>query len=484
MGSITHGKNSLDDITHVQHLVIGSGPGGAVTAALLAEAGKEVLILEQGPCVSLEDTIPFSPSEMVDKYRNGGLTAAFGDPKVSYVEARCVGGGSEVNSGLYYAPPIDLLKNWERRCGLADSYEIAIAAKQVERDLQVQYMPAGIPGASQKLADGAAALSWNVQEVPRWYSYNEEGKGVKQSMTRTYLPRARRASAQLISGQRVVAINRRGELWSVDVVSSAGCPRTVLANYVFLCAGAIHSAALLRKSGLSRRAGRTLYMHPSIKVTALFGETVNSMEPIVPVHQVKQFSPKISLGCSISQPHHLRLALMSYLDGDDLVRSNWQKMSTYYAMIQDGVGSVRNVPFFRDPFVQFNVGREGVVNLKNGLKLLCECLFAAGAKTLFPSAAGGQPLHKLADAVAFVDKLSKEDMQLMTIHLMGTCPIGRDSSSAVVNSYGEVFGHDGLFVNDASILPSAMGVNPQGTIMAFAMRNTRRFLRLDGVKSA
>ncbi len=469
---------------HVQHLVIGSGPGGAVTAALLAEAGKEVLILEQGPFASIEETIPFSPSEMATKYRNGGLTVAFGNPKISYVEAQCVGGGSEINSGLYYAPPIDLLKNWEMRCGLANPSGIVAAAQQIERDLQVQRMPSRMPRASQKLADGAVALSWDVQEVPRWYTYNEDGEGVKQSMTKTYLPRAYQAGAQLISGQRVLAINRRGVRWSVDTISDIGVFRRVLADHVFLCAGAIQSAALIRKSGLSRRAGRTLYMHPSIKVTALFDETINSMEPIVPVHQVKQFAPKVSLGCSISQPHHLRLALMSYPDGDYLVQSNWQKMSTYYAMIQDGVGSVRNFPFFRDPFVQFNVGRDGIANLKAGLRLLCECLFAAGAKILFPSVTGGQPLYNLAEANAFVEKLPKENMQLMTIHLMGTCPIGRDSSSAVVNSYGEVFGHDGLFVNDASILPSAMGVNPQGTIMSFAMRNIQHFLRVDGVKCA
>ena len=80
--------------------VIGSGPGGAVTSALLAEAGRDVLLLEEGPFVSMNDVAPFSLDEMVAKYRNGGVTVAMGPSKVSYVEGRCVGGGSEVNSGL------------------------------------------------------------------------------------------------------------------------------------------------------------------------------------------------------------------------------------------------------------------------------------------------------------------------------------------------------------------------------------------------
>lgn len=61
-------------VEHVRHVVVGSGPGGALSAALLAEAGKEVLVLEQGPEIALEHTVPCGPGEMSAKYRNGGLT--------------------------------------------------------------------------------------------------------------------------------------------------------------------------------------------------------------------------------------------------------------------------------------------------------------------------------------------------------------------------------------------------------------------------
>ncbi|MGL4500300.1 MAG: NAD(P)-binding protein, partial [Planktothrix sp.] len=78
----------------VEIAVIGSGPGGAITACLLAEAGRDVLLIEEGAYLSLESCEPFSVEEMIQKYRNGGLTAAFGQPKIQYVEGRCVGGGS------------------------------------------------------------------------------------------------------------------------------------------------------------------------------------------------------------------------------------------------------------------------------------------------------------------------------------------------------------------------------------------------------
>ncbi len=94
--------------------VVGSGLGGSITACLLAEAGHDVLLIEEGSFLPLESCTPFSLDEMVQKYRNGGLTVAMGSPKVQYVEGRCVGGGSEINSGLYHRTPNEILERWRR----------------------------------------------------------------------------------------------------------------------------------------------------------------------------------------------------------------------------------------------------------------------------------------------------------------------------------------------------------------------------------
>jgi len=74
--------------------VVGSGPGGAITATLLAEAGRDVLLIEEGPFHELESCAPFSRQEMEQKYRNGGQTVALGANRIAYVEGCCVGGGS------------------------------------------------------------------------------------------------------------------------------------------------------------------------------------------------------------------------------------------------------------------------------------------------------------------------------------------------------------------------------------------------------
>ena len=58
----------------------------------------------------------------------------------------------------------------------------------------------------------------------------------------------------------------------------------------------------------------------------------------------------------------------------------------------------------------------------------------------------------------------------MTIHLMGGNCFGKNTNN-VCDQFGRVRGHDDLFVQDASLLPTSLGVNPQGTIMALVTRN-------------
>jgi choline dehydrogenase-like flavoprotein len=67
----------------------------------------------------------------------------------------------------------------------------------------------------------------------------------------------------------------------------------------------------------------------------------------------------------------------------------------------------------------------------------------------------------------------------MTIHLYGSCPMGEYRHHAVVDSFGRVHGVPGLIVSDASIFCGSLGVNPQGTVMAFARRNACHFLETE-----
>jgi len=463
-----------------QIAVIGSGPGGAVTACLLAEAGRDVVLIEEGPHLRLGSCAPFSAAELEQKYRHGGQTAAMGRTKVAYVEGCCVGGGSEINSGLYHRTPPAILDLWTREFRVAGLDEAAMRPhfEAGERDLSVGPLPGPAPAASLKLHEGALRLGWKSLEVPRWFRYDTTADGgTRQSMTETYIPRFLAAGGRLLARARADRLLREGKGWSVEATHTEGTPVTVHAETVFVCAGAVQTPLLLRRSGFRHRIGDSLQLHPTVKVAARFPGIVNSAAMGVPVHQVKEFAPTCSFGCSISSPAWLMLALIDHPAAAAEARRDWTRMANYYAMITaDARGSVRSVPGFRDALVRYPLGHADLTRLAGGLKQLCELLFAAGAETLFPGFAGAPRLDSADDLRRLPATLPAGRASLMTIHLFSSCPMGEDHSRCATDSYGGVHGTEGLFVNDASLLCTAPGVNPQGTIMALARRNVLRFL--------
>lgn len=60
--------------------------------------------------------------------------------------------------------------------------------------------------------------------------------------------------------------------------------------------------------------------------------------------------------------------------------------------------------------------------------------------------------------------------RVITVHPLGGAPMGRDADEGVVDGWGRVFGHPGLYIADGSVMPGTVGPNPSLTIAAFADR--------------
>jgi cholesterol oxidase len=76
----------------------------------------------------------------------------------------------------------------------------------------------------------------------------------------------------------------------------------------------------------------------------------------------------------------------------------------------------------------------------------------------------------------FLDNPSWLISRLITVHPLGGCPIGRDESEGVVDSYGQVFNYPGLYIADGSVMPGPVGTNPSLTIAALADRFADRIV--------
>lgn len=464
-------------------LVIGTGPGGAVTARALAEAGLRVLAVEEGEWTEPGSVAPFSLEQMRRQYRGNGLTAALGRPSIAYTEGRGVGGGSEVNSGLYHRPSAELLDGWSRdwRIDGLDVPELAPHSDLVEKELSVSTLPWGLPASSRVLERGADALGWRGFEVPRWAVCSQRGgrRSVRrQSMSVTYWPRAIAAGVELRPRSRVLRLELNGPRAEAALVRDLGTGRVerVTFEHVFVCAGAIQTPALLQRSGLRRNIGGNLSVHPTVKVTAEFDKPVNDPGD-VPVYQVKEFGSGLSFGGSASRPALLALALSENWAAFGPAMRRWEHLFVYYAAIQSaGRGRVLAVPGFADPLVTYRLTRGDHELLRSGLARLMHLLLAAGASALYPSFRGAPLVANPAGIATAAAAMTPARSSLMTVHLCGTVPMGEDLARCGADSYGRVHGTVNVHVNDASLLPAAPGVNPQGTIMAIAARNVQHFL--------
>lgn len=464
-------------------VVVGSGPGGAITACLLAEAGRNVLLVEEGDYLPLDSCAPFTKDEMVQKYRNGGQTITMGANKIAYVEGRCVGGGSEINSGLYHRTPPDILETWRKEFQVDDLTDSDLRPhfEACEKELSVSLLPGPAPAASLKLHEGATRLGWKSFEVPRWFRYNtgesNASGGRRQSMTETFVPRFLKSGGQLLPRTRVQTIRQENGKWTINAHHAFNGPVRISAETLFICGGAVQTPALLRRSGINRNIGSSLRLHPTVKVVARFPEAVNSAQMGVPVHQVKEFAPRFSFGCSISTPPYLALGLLDHPSQARETSAAWQNMAVYYAMITgQGRGTVRSVSGFKDPLVRFHLTESDRRDLAEGLRKLSQALFESGAAAIYPAITRSPQLLCKDDLAKLPEILPSGMANLMTIHLFSSCPMGEDKTKCATDSFGRVHGFKNLHVADASLLCGPPGVNPQGSIMALARRNALKFL--------
>jgi choline dehydrogenase-like flavoprotein len=95
---------------------------------------------------------------------------------------------------------------------------------------------------------------------------------------------------------------------------------------------------------------------------------------------------------------------------------------------------------------------------------------------LYPSISGLPPLTTEDDLSLIPTQLPAGRTSLMTVHLFSSCPMGENRALCATDSFGRVHGAPDLYIHDASLLCTAPGVNPQGSIMALARRNTLHYL--------
>jgi hypothetical protein len=301
-------------------------------------------------------------------------------------------------------------------------------------------------------------------------------------MSGSLLPKAEATGARVVPHCRVkLLLTNRGRVTGLlaDTTLPDGTVKEVRieAEHVLLCCGPTETPALLRRSGIDRHVGNTLRIHPMLKVVARFPQIIDAHRTVLPLIQVKEFAPEITLGGAFFTPGHAAMVLSENWDVTRTAMTDIRHLASYYVAVRGaGTGSVR--PSRRGPFTRIahELCDEDVWNLSKGFARLGLLLLAAGAQEILPAVHGLPSIRKERDAARWLDdRLPREALALTSVHAFSSCPMGERLERCAVDSFGRVTGFENLFVNDASMLPDSPGVNPQATIMALARRNAIHF---------
>ncbi|MEV6598796.1 GMC family oxidoreductase [Actinoplanes sp. NPDC051346] len=473
---------AADDWPHrsrADAVVVGSGAGGAMAARELARAGLTVVVLEEGRRFTAAEFRRRPPAErFVDLYRDGGATVAFGTPPVLLPQGRAVGGTTLVNSGTCYRTPDRVLQRWRDVHGLAyaDPDRFGPLLDEVERTLRVAPQPIDVLGRNGLLAlAGAEALGWRAAPLRR----NAPGcagscqcvvgcpRNAKNGVHLNALPQACAAGAVVVTGARVDRIvTTRGRAVGVRFGR-----RLIAAPLIVLAAGALETPRLLARSRLGDHPGlgRGLAVHPAVSMAGRFDEPVTAWQGVLQSVGVEELHDDGVLIEATAGPP----GLMSFVPPgigralrEELATAD--RLATVGAMIADQPSGRVGARL-----VRYRLAPTDADRLRLALVSIGRLLFAAGAREILTGLAHrpyAKNLDELRDAVATADP---RHLHLAAFHPTGSVRMGADPQRAPVDPTGALRGVQGVWVADASVLPSCPQVNPQLSIMAIALAIAR-----------
>ena len=476
--------------------VIGSGAGGAVVASVLAEAGVSVILVEEGGYYSTAD-FDMHEAHTVPKLYQESMQRTTADLAISVLQGRAVGGTTVVNWTTCFRTPEDVVDHWAKKhavggftyADLVPHYE-AIEARLSIHKVDETAMNRN----NRRLHDGCKAKGFAVETTRRnvhqclQTGYCGTGCPInaKRSMLVTLVPDAIDAGARLLFRARVdrlelaggAATTARCTLLDAAGYGVTGKRATVRAKRFVLSGGAINSPAVLLRSGLDQGGltGTRTFLHPTVGVSGLYDEPIEAFVGAPQTAASHAFAHRgedvgFFMEAAPGYPVLGATAMPGFGAGHRRLMETLARRTVHIALAIDGFhdgvpgGTVKLRPSGA-PLLDYPITPGLWEAFRTAHRRLIEVNLAAGAREV-------TTLHDPALTFTREDELDRLDgapwepcrLGLFTAHQMGGCRMGDDARTSVVRS--EDLRHhavSNLYVIDGSVLPTALGVNPQESI--------------------
>jgi choline dehydrogenase-like flavoprotein len=494
-----------DTITDCDVVIVGSGAGGGAAAGVLAAAGLDVVVVETGDYYDDEDFDGAEFTALTQFYM--GAPNATHDQSVALLAGACLGGGTVVNYSTSFRTPDEIRSEWAAHGVPAfASQEYTASLDAVCERLGVNQEYNEPSSRERKLQEGCVKLGWHVDAMPRGVRRCAQGRecgycglgcrvGAKQSVVKTWLADAHGAGARLIVRTKVHRILiEGGEARGIVGRTVEGNHLTVRARAVVAACGAIHTPALLKRSGLRNpNIGKYLKLHPATAVWGVFDEELRPWEGVMQAlysdqHRYLDGGYGLKYETAANHPHLFipfspwpgsreHLGLMQALPS----------MVPLGVLLRDRDGGEVRVGRDGEPVVRYKLSPFDAQHVRTGIDGAAQILEAAGAKRIFSSharwvayepgngrgASGTSGSRTEFMAAADAAGYGAGQITLGSFHIMGSARMGGSPATAACDPTGQTWDVRNLYVFDGSAFPTASGVNPQISIQAIAHMGAR-----------
>ncbi len=487
----TESTITVDEVS-ADIVIIGSGAGASVLAHGLVKEGKHVLMIERG---NHEDPQTFTEDEMemiCRLYADGALQLSR-DFRFQVIQGSCVGGSTVVNNAVCFDTPDDVLNRWcesELDSGIDRSrfkksqqyVNQLVGVRQGDPMSPVSHLnPGGLlfMDGCKKLGlniapDQARSVSANIKDC-LGCGYCNIGchYGKKLSMLATILPEAQANTAgklEIIAGCEVIKLKSSGKQITQAVGRFADGRKIIIkANKFVVSAGAISSSILLINSGIAvQTAGKRLAFNMGSPLSAKFPQVVNSYAGLQISHFL-ELSPGHGYVYETwyNPPMFQSVAMPGWFEDHYENMLNYNKMASVGILVGTESNASVHTTGLTGREIRYDPTAGDFTKMIEALTLAGKIFLAAGAEYVMPDSFGYYKFDNSNIADFGLTVTSPVDLSLGTGHPQGGNVMSRNPKIGTVNEELKVYGYDNLYIADASVFPSSLGVNPQITTMTF-----------------
>ena len=472
------------DLT-VDVCVVGSGCGGATAAWTLAEAGLDVLVLEEGgdytgPRLTQRD------GEMYDQLYMDRGGRSTDDLSITILQGRVLGGGGVINASDVVPIPHGVLDHWEHHFGLTHLAErnlrpyIARALQDLSAspigDHQVNKANALLRAGTEKLGLRGEVMHHNrVGCVGLGKCLIGCPVNAKQNPRFVAIPGALAAGARVLTRGRVVRIDdgrkplKRVRVHPLDPRGYHEDPSAafeVRARAVVVAANAVATPQLLLRSGLgNRHVGRHLMLQPQLPVVARFPDPVDAYTGIpqsyaVTEHEVEDAPGRGLWGYRIEgimgTPGIVSSLIPFTGPAVKEVMATYDHLAASLLLVPDRPSGVVHLSPTGRPLVRYQHREDHRDRLRQAVRTTVRVYLAAGAEEVVVPVARPLSFTREAD-LAQVDGLTfaPATAPLVSAHQMGSVVMSGSRRRGACDPDGQVYGTRGVYVMDSSVFPSS-----------------------------